>query len=67
MYSEPSSEVSLCNNCPGFFGMGVLSLVEALGIFNSVEWIEWSIFGGALTIGYGLEYLYKNERRDMLL
>ena len=39
--------------------MGVLSLVEALGIFNSVEWIEWSIFGAALTIGYGLEYLYK--------
>jgi hypothetical protein len=39
--------------------MGVLSLDEALGIFNSVEWIEWSIFGAALTIGYGLEYLYK--------
>jgi hypothetical protein len=60
MYSqEPSSEVLLCNNWPRIFGIGVLSLVEALGIFNPVEWIEWSIFGVILTIGFGLEYVYK--------
>jgi hypothetical protein len=60
MYSqEPSSEISLCNNGPGFFGICVLSLVEALGIFNPVEWIEWLNFDAVLTIGFGLEYVYK--------
>lgn len=53
MYSqEPSSEISFCNNGPGFFGICVLSLVEALGIFNPVEWIEWSNFDAVLTIGW---------------
>jgi hypothetical protein len=44
---------------PGFFGLGILSLVEALGIFNTPEWSEWSIFGAVLAIGFGLEYLHK--------
>jgi hypothetical protein len=44
---------------PGFFGLGILSLVEALGIFNHAEWIEWSIFGAVLAIGFGLEYVHK--------
>jgi hypothetical protein len=44
---------------PGFFGLGILSLIEALGIFNPAEWIEWSIFGAVLAIGFGLEYVHK--------
>jgi len=44
---------------PGFFGLGILSLVESLGIFNPAEWIEWSIFGAVLAIGFGLEYVHK--------
>jgi hypothetical protein len=44
---------------PGFFCLGILSLVEALGIFNPAEWIEWSIFGAVLAIGFGLEYVYR--------
>jgi|ERR687891_805789 hypothetical protein len=44
---------------PGFFGLGILSLIEALGIFNSPEWIEWSIFTAVLAIGIGLEYMHK--------
>jgi hypothetical protein len=34
-------------------------LVEALGIFNPAEWIEWSAFGAILAVGFGLEYVYK--------
>jgi hypothetical protein len=34
-------------------------LVEALGIFNPAEWIEWSINGAVLGIGFGLEYVHK--------
>jgi hypothetical protein len=44
---------------PGFFGLGILSLLEALGIFNSAEWIEWSILCTVLAIGFGLEYAHK--------
>jgi hypothetical protein len=44
---------------PGFFVLGILSLLEALGIFNPAEWIEWSIFGAVLAIGFGLEYIHR--------
>jgi len=44
---------------PGFFGLGILSLLEALGIFNPVEWIEWSIFGAVLAMGLGLEHAFQ--------
>jgi hypothetical protein len=44
---------------PGFFGLGILSLLEALGIFNPAEWIEWSTFGAIIAIGFGLEYVHK--------
>jgi hypothetical protein len=41
---------------PGFLGIGILSLIEALDIINLQEWIEWSIFLAVLAIGFGLEY-----------
>jgi hypothetical protein len=44
---------------PGFLGIGILTLVEALGIINLQEWIEWSIFLAVLAIGFGFEYMYK--------
>jgi hypothetical protein len=44
---------------PGFFGLGILSLVEASGIFNTPEWIELSTFGAVLAVGFGLEYVHK--------
>ena len=44
---------------PGFLGIGILSLIEALDIINLQEWIEWSIFLAVLAIGFGLEYAYK--------
>ena len=44
---------------PGFIGVGILSLVEALGIFSLPDWIEWSIFGAVLVSGFGLEYVHK--------
>jgi hypothetical protein len=34
-------------------------LLEASGIFNPAEWIEWSIFGAVLAMGFGLEYVHK--------
>ncbi|MGH9983478.1 MAG: hypothetical protein ACRD8W_05925 [Nitrososphaeraceae archaeon] len=44
---------------PGFLGIGILSLVEALDIINLQEWIEWSVFLVVLAIGFGLEHAYK--------
>src|ERR671919_2823677 len=44
---------------PGFFGLGILSLVEALGVYNTPEWIEWSMFAAVLAIGFGLELVHK--------
>jgi hypothetical protein len=44
---------------PGFLGIGIISLTEALGIINLQEWIEWCICFAVLAIGFGLEYRYK--------
>jgi hypothetical protein len=44
---------------PGFFGLSILSLFEASGIFNPAEWIEWSIFCAVLATGFGLEFIHK--------
>jgi hypothetical protein len=30
-----------------------------MGIFNPTEWIEWSVNGAVLAIGFGLEYMHK--------
>lgn len=47
---------------PGFLGIGILSLVEALGIINFQEWIQWTIFAVVLAIGFGFEYRYKLQK-----
>jgi hypothetical protein len=48
---------------PGFIGLGILSLIEAIGIINLREWIAWPIldliFLAVLAIGFGSEYIYK--------
>ena len=44
---------------PGFLGMGILSMLEALDIVNLQEWIGWSILAAVLAIGFGLEFRYK--------
>jgi hypothetical protein len=44
---------------PGFFGLGILSLVEALSVYNTPEWIKWSICASVLAIGFGFEFVYK--------
>jgi hypothetical protein len=54
-------KISLCNNWPGIYGLGILSLIEAFGIFNSLEWIEWSILTAILAIVFGLEYMHKTS------
>lgn len=50
---------------PGFLSIGILSLVEAIGILNLREWIEWPIldliFLVVLAIGFGSEYIYKSR------
>jgi hypothetical protein len=46
---------------PGFLGIGILSLTEAIGIINLQEWIEWSIPLAVLAIGFGSEYIYKSR------
>ncbi len=50
---------------PGFIGLGILSLIEAISIISIREWIEWPIldliFLAVLAIGFGSEYLYKKR------
>jgi O-antigen/teichoic acid export membrane protein len=46
---------------PGFLGIGILSLMEAIGMISLQEWIEWAIILAVLAIGFGSEYLYKSR------
>lgn len=51
---------------PGFLGIGILSLTEAIGIISLQEWIDWPvldlIFLAVIAIGFGSEYLYKSRK-----
>jgi hypothetical protein len=50
---------------PGFLGIGIISLIEAIGIISLREWIEWPIldfiFLVILAVGFGSEYIYKSR------
>ena len=45
----------------GFFGLGVLSAIDTVGMINLAAWVIWSILSAVLAAGFGLEYRYNSK------
>jgi hypothetical protein len=45
----------------GFFGLGILAVLDTLGVINLAAWIIWSILSAVLAVGFGLEYRYHSK------
>jgi hypothetical protein len=45
----------------GFFGLGILAILDTLGVINLAAWIIWSILSAVLAVGFGLEYRYNSK------
>ena len=46
---------------PGFFGLGILAVLDTVGVINLAAWIIWSILSAVLVVGFGLEYGYNSK------
>ncbi len=46
---------------PGFFGLGILAVLDTVGVINLAAWVIWSILSAVLAVGFGLEYRYNSK------
>ena len=46
---------------PGFYGLGVLAILETMGVVNAPEWVTFTALIAVLAVGFGLEYRYKGK------
>jgi hypothetical protein len=46
---------------PGFYGLGILAILETMGVVNAPGWVTWTALIGLLAVGFGLEYRYKGK------
>jgi protein-S-isoprenylcysteine O-methyltransferase Ste14 len=42
----------------GFFGLGVLAILEEIGMIDLEAWVTWTTLFVVLAVGFGLEYRY---------
>jgi protein-S-isoprenylcysteine O-methyltransferase Ste14 len=45
----------------GFFGLGVLAILEDIGMIDLGAWVTWTTLLTVLAVGFGLEYRYKSK------
>ena len=45
----------------GFFGLGILAVLDTVGVINLAAWIIWSILSVVLAVGFGLEHRYNSK------
>src|SRR5215211_4761485 len=45
----------------GFFGLGVLAILEEIGVLDLEAWVTWTALLTVLAVGFGLEYRYKSK------
>jgi protein-S-isoprenylcysteine O-methyltransferase Ste14 len=45
----------------GFFGLGVLAVLEEIGVIDLEAWVTWTALLTVLAVGFGLEYRYKSK------
>ncbi len=46
---------------PGFFGLGILAVLDTIGVINPTTWITWTTLFAVLAVGFGLEYRYNSK------
>lgn len=46
---------------PGFLGLGILDLLDTIGVVNLPAWVTWTALIAMLAVGFGLEYRYKSK------
>jgi protein-S-isoprenylcysteine O-methyltransferase Ste14 len=45
----------------GFLGLGVLAILEEIGVIDLEAWVTWTTLFVVLAVGFGLEYRYKSK------
>ena len=45
----------------GFFGLGILAVLDTIGVINPAAWIIWTTLAAVLAVGFGLEYRYNSK------
>jgi hypothetical protein len=45
----------------GFFGLGILAVLDTVGVINLAAWVIWSILSAVFAVGFGLEYRYNSK------
>ena len=45
----------------GFFGLGVLAVLEEIEVIDLEAWVTWTALFAVLAVGFGLEYRYKSK------
>ena len=45
----------------GFLGLGVLAILEEIGVIDLEAWVIWTILLAVLAVGFGLEYRYNSK------
>jgi hypothetical protein len=48
----------------GFFGLGILAILDTVGMINLAAWIILSILSAVLVVGFGLEYRYRYHSKS---
>jgi hypothetical protein len=46
---------------PGFYGLGILAILETIGVVNAPGWVTGTALIAVLAVGFGLEYRYKGK------
>jgi protein-S-isoprenylcysteine O-methyltransferase Ste14 len=46
---------------PGFFGLGILAVLDTIGVINPAAWVTWTALFAVLAVGFGLEYRYNSK------
>jgi|SRR5918996_4494841 hypothetical protein len=46
---------------PGFFGLGILAVLDTIGVINPAAWVNWTAIFAVLAVGFGLEYRYNSK------
>jgi hypothetical protein len=46
---------------PGFYGLGILAILETIGIVDAPGWVTFTALIAVLAVGFGLEHRYKGK------
>jgi protein-S-isoprenylcysteine O-methyltransferase Ste14 len=47
---------------PGFFGLGILAVLDTVGMIEPPAWVTWTALLAVLAVGFGLEYTHNSKR-----